>query len=94
MDDTRIEKAKAGDIRAFEELMEEHQKAIYNVAYRIVGNYDDASDVAQDAMIKIFKNLSYFEERSKFTTWMYRIVTNTALDFLKKKPAEQGDIHR
>ena len=84
MDDTRIEKAKAGDIRAFEELMEEHQKAIYNVAYRIVGNYDDASDVAQDAMIKIFKNLSYFEERSKFTTWMYRIVTNTALDFLKK----------
>lgn len=85
MDDTRIEKAKAGDIRAFEELMEEHQKAIYNVAYRIVGNYDDASDVAQDAMIKIFKNLSYFEERSKFTTWMYRIVTNTALDFLKKK---------
>ena len=84
MDDTKIEKAKAGDIKAFEELMEEHQKAIYNVAYRIVGNYDDASDVAQDAMIKIFKNLCYFEERSKFTTWMYRIVTNTALDFLKK----------
>lgn len=79
-----VKKAKDGDMEAFEELIRIYEKQIYNVAYRIVGSYDDALDVSQEAMVKIFKNLAYFEEKSKLSTWIYRIVTNTALDFLKK----------
>lgn len=79
-----IKRAQNGDSKAFELLIEAHFKKIYNIAYRISGNPDDASDMTQEVMIKLFRNINSFEGNSKFSTWVYRVATNTCLDELKK----------
>lgn len=79
-----IKRAKKGDSKAFSALLNEHLSMIYNIAYRMTGNPDDASDMTQEVMIKIFKNLDSFNQKSKFSTWVYRVATNTCLDELKK----------
>lgn len=80
-----LERSKAGDVAAFEMLIEAYQKKIFNLAYRIVGNYDDAADLTQEALIRIFKSISGFKEQSSFSTWVYRITTNVCLDDIRKK---------
>jgi len=80
-----ISKSKAGDIAAFEELIEAYQKKIFNFAYRMIGNYDDAADLAQEALIRIFKSIGGFKEQSSFSTWIYRITTNVCLDEIRKR---------
>ena len=80
-----LERSKAGDIAAFEMLVEAYQKKIFNLAYRITGNYDDAGDLAQEALIRIFKSIANFKEQSTFSTWVYRITTNVCLDDIRKK---------
>jgi len=80
-----LEKAKAGDVAAFEELIESYQKKIYNLAYRIIGNYDDAADMAQEVLIRIFKSIANFKGQSSFSTWIYRITTNVCLDEIRRK---------
>lgn len=77
--------AKLGDVLAFEKLIEQHQKIIFSIAYRIAGNQEDAADMTQEVLIKIFKNLKKFKEKSKFSTWVYRVATNTCLDEAKKQ---------
>ena len=85
MDEERlIKRAQDGDSKAFEILIETHFKKIYNIAYRIAGNPDDASDMTQEVMIKLFRNINSFGGNSKFSTWVYRVATNTCLDELKK----------
>ncbi|MBQ4145567.1 MAG: helix-turn-helix domain-containing protein, partial [Clostridia bacterium] len=63
-----IEKALSGDPIAFEDLIAIHQKNIFSIAYRIAGNQNDAEDMAQEVLIKIFKNLNQFKGNSKFST--------------------------
>ena len=82
--DILIEKAKSGDKVAFEQLVLKHQSIIYNTALKICSNPEDAYDITQETLLKIYKNIRYFEGKSKFSTWVYRIVTNTALDYIKK----------
>lgn len=76
--------ARKGDVAAFEALIGEHQKRIFSIAFRMAGNPEDAADMAQEVLIKIFKNLGKFQGNSKFSTWVYRVATNTCLDELKK----------
>lgn len=78
-------RAKAGDVAAFEELTEAYQKKIFNLAYRMVGNYDDAGDMAQEALIRIFRSIGSFKEQSSFSTWVFRITTNVCLDEIRKR---------
>lgn len=80
-----LEKSKAGDVAAFEMLIEAYQKKIFNLAFRMIGNYDDAGDLAQEALIRIFKSISNFKEQSSLSTWIYRITTNVCLDEIRKK---------
>ena len=80
-----LEKAKDGDVASFEELIEGYQKKIFNLAYRIIGNYDDAADMAQEALIRIFRSIASFKEQSSFSTWIYRITTNVCLDEIRKR---------
>lgn len=70
---------------AFRELMTLHQERLYLHIRTIVLNHDDTDDVLQEAFIKIFQNIDRFNGESKLFSWMYRIATNQALDFLKQR---------
>jgi RNA polymerase sigma-70 factor (ECF subfamily) len=73
-----------GDTEAFEALVERHQKKILNIAYRMVGDYDEACDVSQEAFIAAYKSIKKFKAEAKFSTWLYRIVVNCAKNRLKQ----------
>ena len=74
-----------GDVNAFEELMAAYEKNVYNLALRMVGNPEDAQDMAQEAFIKAYNSLQNFRGDSKFSVWLYRIVSNVCLDFLRRR---------
>jgi RNA polymerase sigma-70 factor (ECF subfamily) len=57
---------------------------VYSIAYRVVGNKEDAEDIAQDVFLKVYHGLKTFEQQASFSTWLYRIATNSALDHLEK----------
>ncbi len=89
-DETRlIQQIKNGNIAAFEELAARYQKQIFSLAYRMCGNQEDAADMAQEALIKVYRNVEKFKGDSKFSTWLYRVVTNTCLDEMKKMKRKQ-----
>lgn len=79
-----IKKAQHGDILAFEELILDYQKRIYNYCYRMAGNGHDAEDLAQEVFIKVYRNLKAFKGNSQFSTWLYRIAHNTCIDKFRK----------
>ena len=70
---------------AFQKLLREYQKPLYNHIRNIVLNHDDADDVLQNTFIKVFQNLKNFKGESKLFSWMYRIATNEAISFLNQK---------
>jgi RNA polymerase sigma-70 factor, ECF subfamily len=80
-----IDRVKNGDREAFASLIEKHKSMVYTVAYRIVKNHEDAEELAQDAFLKVFQSIEQFEQRSKFSTWIYKIVYNSAISFIRKK---------
>jgi len=77
--------AQAGDRRALDRLLREHQPAIHAVCRRITGNDTDALDATQEALIAVVRGLPRFDGRSKFSTWVYRIATNSCLDELRRR---------
>lgn len=79
-----VKRAQKGDVAAFEILIEEYQKRIFSVAYRMMQHQEDAADLTQEVILKLFKNLDKFKGDSQFSTWVYRIATNTCLDAIKK----------
>ncbi|HMB71066.1 MAG TPA: sigma-70 family RNA polymerase sigma factor [bacterium] len=83
-----VGRAREGDDQAFNELMERHQARVYSHALRLMGNPQDAEEVLQDTFLQAFRNLARFEERSRFSTWIYRIATNEALMRLPKARRE------
>ncbi|NLW45632.1 MAG: sigma-70 family RNA polymerase sigma factor [Syntrophomonadaceae bacterium] len=84
-DEDLIKLSIQGDIRAFEQLAEKYQHKIYNLAYRYMGCEEDASDMAQEALIKAYRSLATFKGESSLSTWLYRITTNVCLDELRKR---------
>lgn len=76
--------------QAFQELLFEYQKPLYNHIRNIVLNHDDANDVLQNTFVKVFQNLIKFKGESKLFSWMYRIATNEALTFLNQKAKKNG----
>ncbi len=83
-----LNKAKRGDLAAFEALIRAYQNKIYALAFRMTRSQEDAMDVSQGAVLKIYQALPAFREESAFSTWVYRITRNTALDFLRKARPE------
>ena len=74
-----------GDVNAFEVLVKEYEKNVYNLALRMTGNSEDAADMSQEAFIKAYNSLSSFRGDSKFSVWLYRIVSNVCLDCLRSR---------
>ena len=80
-----IEQLKLGDETAFKTIVEQWKDMVYNTILGIVQNETEAEDLAQDVFIKVFEKISTFKGDSKFSTWLYRIATTTALDHLRSK---------
>lgn len=84
-----IQSVLDGDVNAFETLVKEYEKNVYNLALRMTGNSEDAADMSQEAFIKAYNSLSGYRGDSKFSVWLYRIVSNVCLDFLRAKKRRQ-----
>jgi RNA polymerase sigma-70 factor (ECF subfamily) len=84
-DDLLVTAAKEGESRAFEELVERHQRQIYFAALRMTRNKEDAEDVVQRSLQKAFVHLNSFVGRSSFSTWLTRVAINEALMLIRKK---------
>jgi len=74
-----------GDTNAYEYLVKAYEKNVYNLALRMVGNSEDAYDMSQEAFIKAYNSLHSFRGDSKFSVWLYRIVSNVCLDYLRSR---------
>jgi RNA polymerase sigma-70 factor, ECF subfamily len=84
-DTTLVARAQAGDRRALETLVQRHYRSVFNLAYRLSNNYDDAQDIVHEAFIRVHNALPNFRGDANFTTWLYRIVKNVFLDERKKQ---------
>jgi RNA polymerase sigma factor (sigma-70 family) len=82
---TLIELARAGDAGAFESLVLTHQKQVYNLALRMVGNEEDALDMSQEAFLRAYTSLEHFRGDSKFSVWLYRLTSNLCIDFIRSR---------
>lgn len=83
-----IQKAQKGDMAAFESLVRQHERLVYNLALRTLGNDADAQDAAQEAFIKAWTGLGSFRGDSKFSVWLYRLTNNVCLDMLRRRKNE------
>ncbi|KXG42521.1 RNA polymerase sigma factor SigW [Tepidibacillus decaturensis] len=88
VDKRLVTKAKEGDTQAFAELITQYKDKIFNLAYRMLGNIQEAEDVSQDTFIRVYTNLSRYDDQHKFSTWIFRIATNLAIDRMRKKKAD------
>ena len=80
-----IKRAKAGDIRAFSEIVSNYQIMVFTIVLKIVENREDAEDITQEIFVKVYKSLDKFKEESEFSTWIYRIAYNTTISELRKR---------
>jgi len=80
-----IRRAQRGEEQAFAELVRRHEERAVRVALALIANREDARDLAQEAFLRVFRNLERFDFEHEFTTWLYRIVTNLAIDLLRKR---------
>ncbi len=89
-DEELVKLVQAGEVRPFDELVRRNEVRIHDLCYRMLRNYDDAKDMAQETFIKAYRKIKKFDGKSKFSTWLYRIAVNNCLNFLKRqRPTEQ-----
>lgn len=80
-----VSRAREGDSDAFRQLVEQHSRAVFKVAYRMTGNEHDADDVVQEVFLRAYRQIDNFEERANFGTWVHRIAINCSLDLLRSR---------
>lgn len=85
-----IQRAQRGDTNAFGTLVASYEKFIFNVACKMFSNSEDAADVAQEALIKAYKNIDKFDFNSSFSTWIYRITVNACIDEMRKRKGRES----
>src|SRR4051795_3645728 len=79
--------ARAGECDAFRLLVERHSRKVFRLAFRLTGNETDAEDVVQETFLRVYRNLNQFDEKAVFTSWLYRIASNYAVDLLRTRKA-------
>ncbi len=87
-----IEKAIGGREDGFEELVRRYQRPITGYVYRMLNNYDAALDVTQEVFIKVYNSLEKYSAEYKFSTWLYRIAHNAAIDWMRRNSTNQQSI--
>lgn len=91
-DQELVDLARAGDMRAFDELVTRYRGKVYAMIYHMVRNEQDAWEISQEAFVRAWKSLPRFKARSSFYTWLYRIASNSAIDWLRRqKPQSAGE---
>lgn len=85
-----VDRARAGDLQAYDELVRRYQERIYGTVYHMTSNHEDANDLVQETFIKAFSALKSFKGGSSFYTWVYRIAVNKTINFLKQRKNRQG----
>jgi RNA polymerase sigma-70 factor (ECF subfamily) len=84
---------RSGDSDAFEQLVRRKTSKVYSLCYRIIGNAEDAKDISQLVFIKLWENLEKYDPAYAFDTWLYRMVTNVAIDFLRNKQSRESAVN-
>ena len=79
-----VRECLGGDLEAFDRLVERHQKVIFNVAFRMVNDYEDARDISQTVFLKAYEKLASYDSSYSFHSWVYRIAINESLNFCRK----------
>ena len=87
-----VEKVKSGDRRAFSELVKRHQRSVLRLSLRFVKDMGAAEDVTQEAFIKAYEKLNYFEGRATFKSWLFQIAVNTARNKIRESKRDTVDI--
>ncbi len=90
--DTLVQRLKANDPRAYEELLEQYADMVYRVAYRVLGDPHDAEDATQETFLAVYRNIQNFRGEAKFTSWLYRIAYNQAVQILRKRQRDRGQV--
>ena len=85
-----VERYRAGDRTAFTELVIRYQRPIYNAAFWVLRNAEDANDIAQDVFLKVAERLDDYDPRYKFFSWIYRIAVNASLNMLRRNGREES----
>ena len=92
--DRLIERCLAGDQQAWEQIVRQHWRKVFNLAYKFVGRHDEAEDLAQDIFLKIFKALHTFDRRANFQTWLISISRNLCIDHYRSVRKERETVAR
>jgi len=82
--------ARDGNSEAFRGLVERHSRTVYRLAHRMTGSPQDAEDVVQETFLKAYKQLSRFESRANFGTWLHRIAVNCSIDLIRSRPHREA----
>ena len=82
--------ARDGDSEAFRALVDRHSRAVYRLAHRMTGSAQDAEDVVQETFLKAYRQLSRFESRANFSTWLHRIAVNCSIDLIRARPHRES----
>ena len=80
-----VQESRLGSRESFERLLIRHEKAVFNAAYRVLHNYEDAKDVTQNVFLKAFQNLEHFDAKHRFFSWIYRIALNESINLCKSR---------
>lgn len=89
-----VARAREGDVPAFERLIAEHQVKVFTFAFAFTGDREQAKDLAQDALVKVYRSIGSFRFQSAFSTWLYSIVKNTYLDAVKSRAGREQSLEQ
>lgn len=88
-----VQAIRSGDSAAFEVLVRRKTSKVYGLCYRVIGNAEDAKDIAQLVFLKLWENLNKYDPQYAFDTWLYRMVTNVAIDFLRSRQSRDAAVN-
>ena len=92
--DQLIERCLAGDQQAWETIVQQNRRRVFNVAYKFVGKHDEAEDLTQDIFLKLFKSLDTFDRRANFQTWLISVSRNLCIDHYRRVRKERETMAR
>src|SRR5947208_7711945 len=88
-----VQTIRGGDSDAFEQLVRRKTSKVYALCYRVIGNAEDAKDISQLVFIKLWENLEKYDPAYAFDTWLYRMITNVSIDFMRNKQSRENAVN-